>query len=154
LQLYVLNEGTNQWNLVPGSVVDTTHKLVTGQISHLSIFTAFGMGAATAASDLSGVRVYPIPYRPNGGDPNRGHPYSASDPNSGIIFDNLPNVVTIEIYAITGRRVARLDTTASSGKVQWNVQNDSGQDVASGGYVAVISSPGSGQITRKIIIVR
>jgi len=153
LQLYVLNENTAIWEPILGSSVDLVHHLVTGTVLHLSIFTALGT-PGSAAADLSGVLVYPIPYRPNGPDPNRGHPYAASDPKSGIIFDNLPNRVTIEIYAITGRRVARLDTSASSGKVQWNVQNDSGQDVGSGGYVAMISSPGCGKITRKLIIVR
>jgi hypothetical protein len=153
LQLYVLNERSAAWELVSGSTVDMVHHLVTGQMSHLSIFTALGTPASIAA-DLGAVHVYPIPYHPNGGDPNRGRPYVAGDLTTGIVFANLPNTVTIEIYAITGRRVARLDTAASSGKVQWNVQNNSGQDVASGGYIAVISSPGCGTITRKLIIVR
>jgi|GEM_PF-2436553 len=153
LKLYVLNENTALWGLVPNSSVDLVHHLVTGPISHLSIFTALGT-AGSAAADLSHVLVYPIPYRPTGGDPNRGKPYSAGDPTSGIIFDHLPNAVTIDILTITGRRVARLSTTASSGKVRWNAQNDSGQDAASGGYVAVLSSPGCGTITRKLIIVR
>jgi|GEM_PF-6807935 len=153
LQLYVLNETTALWEEVAGSSVNTTTHLVSGYAPHLSIYTALGT-ASLAAADLSNVLVYPIPYRPNGGDPNRGRPYVVGDFTTGIVFANLPNAVTIDIYTITGRRVKSLDTTASSGKVQWNVQNDNGQDVASGGYVAVISSPGVGKITRKLIIVR
>lgn len=153
LKLYYLNEATARWEEVPGSTVDLVNHVVSASAGHLSIFTAFGIGALTH-SDLSAVRVYPIPYRPNGGDPNRGKPYSAGDPTSGIIFDNLPDVVTIEIYGITGRRVARLDTAASSGKLRWDARNDSGQDVASGGYIAVLSSPGCGRVVKKLIIVR
>ncbi len=151
LQLYVLNEGNGQWDLVLGSIVDTRRKLVIGQINHLSIFTAFGTGAA---SDLSGLRVYPIPFKPNGGDADKGVGYTAGNPNSGIIFDNLPNSVSIKIYTITGQLVTSFSSESSSGKMRWDVRNDSGQDVATGGYVAVITSPGVAKIIKKILILR
>jgi len=154
LQVHVLDETTALWtamNALHGRLGEPRRLR---PAPHLSIFTALGTSAAGIAADLSGVRVYPIPYRPNGGDPNRGHLYSAGDPQSGIIFDNLPSTVDIEIYTIAGRRVARLSTAASSGMLQWDVRNESGQDVASGGYVAVLRSPGCGQITKQLIIVR
>lgn len=151
LQLYVLDEATGLWDLVPGSTVDTTREVVVGQVSHLSIFTAFGVGSA---SDLSGVRVYPIPFKPNGGDADQGVGYTPGNPNSGIIFDNLPGRVSIKIYSITGQLVASFSSEDSSGKLRWDARNDSGQDVASGGYAAVITSPGVPKIVKKILILR
>ncbi|MCX5797684.1 MAG: serine hydrolase [Elusimicrobia bacterium] len=153
LQLYTINEATRQWEVVPGSAVDLAHKLVTGRSNHLSIFAALGI-ASSAYADLSQARVYPVPYRPNGSDRNRGRPYSAGDPISGIIFDHLTQTVTIDIYAVTGRRVAHLESSASGGRLQWDASNDSGQDVASGGYVAILTSPGCASATRKLLIVR
>ncbi len=153
LKLYVLNENTALWEEVPGSVVDLARRLVTGQIRHLSIFTSLGT-TSQAYSNLSAVRIYPIPYRPNGSDPNRGRPYSSGDPDSGIIFDHIPEAVTIDIYSITGRRVARVESTASHGKLHWDVRNDSGQAVATGGYIATLSSPGCPGVTKKLLIIR
>ena len=151
LQLFVLNETTGLWEAVPGSTVDTANKVVRGPIRHLSIFTAFGVGAA---SSLSGLRVYPIPYRPNGGNQDEGRPYSPADPDSGIIFDNLPQSVRITVYTITGQKVASFASDRSNGKVRWDARNDDGQDVATGGYLAVIDSPGASKIVRKLLIVR
>ncbi|MCX5797216.1 MAG: S41 family peptidase [Elusimicrobia bacterium] len=151
LQLYTLNETSGLWEAVPGSTVDTVDKVVVGQLSHLSIFTAFGAGAV---SGLSTLRVYPVPYRPNGGNADQGKPYSAADPNSGIIFDNLPQSVIIRIYTLTGSLVTSFSSEDSSGKLRWDARNDSGQDVATGGYLAVITSPGAAKVVKKILIIR
>ncbi|MCX5785110.1 MAG: hypothetical protein NTX59_05435 [Elusimicrobia bacterium] len=151
LRLYVLNETSGLWEAVPGSTVDRTHKVIIGQIGHLSIFTAFGTGAA---GDLSALRVYPNPFKPNSGDPDNGVPYSAGNLNSGVIFDNLTEQAAIKIYTITGQLVARLSSENSGGRLQWDVKNDSGRSVASGGYIAVITSPGHSTVVKKILIVR
>jgi carboxyl-terminal processing protease len=151
LQLYVLNETRGLWEVVPGSTADTVNKVVVGQIRHLSIFTAFGAGAS---ADLSTLRIYPIPYRPNGGDANMGKPYSVSDPDSGIIFDNLPQSVTIKIYTLTGQKVTGFSSASSNGKLRWDVRNDSGQDVATGGYLVTIHSPGISTVVKKILVIR
>ena len=136
---------------MPGSIADTVNRVVVGQIRHLSIFTAFGVGAA---GGLSTLRVYPIPYRPNGGDADKGKPYSSADPASGIIFDNLPQSVNIKIYTLTGQLVTGFSSDNSNGKLRWNVRNDSGQDVATGGYLAVIRSPGISEVVKKILVIR
>ena len=145
LQLYVLNEGTGQWGAVPGSTVDATRKVVTGQIGHLSIFTALG---AAVAPDLSTVRVYPNPYKPNSGDPDRGAG------SAGIFFDNLPLSATIKIYTVRGQSVASFSSDNTSGELSWDARNGAGRDVATGLYVAVISSPGQASITKKILVIR
>jgi hypothetical protein len=147
LQLYVLDETTGLWTPVPGSSVDAARKLVTGQISHLSIFTAFG-SASSPAGNLDSVRVYPNPYRPNGANADLG------GGGAGITFDQLPASATIKIYTPEGQAVASLDATSGSGKVQWDARNGNGRDVASGLYIAVIASPGDKAVTKKILIVR
>jgi subtilisin family serine protease len=150
LRLCTLNPDTVAWELVPGSRVDAVRKVVEGQVNHLSIFGAFGSGAAQG---LSSVRVYPMPFKPNGADPDQGRPYSPSDPGSGIIFDNLPGNVAVKIYTITGQKVASLGSESSNGKLRWDARNESGQDVATGGYFAVITSPGA-RVVKKILILR
>jgi hypothetical protein len=142
----VIQESSGVWQQVPGSTVDTTRKVVSGYINHLSIFSAFGTPMA-AAPDLSAVRVYPVPYKPNGGNPDQG------DPSRGIIFDQLPADSTIKIYTITGRLVAELSASAGD-SVSWNARNSSGQDAASGGYLAVVSSPGLRSVVKKLLIIR
>jgi hypothetical protein len=151
LQLYWLNEATGRWQLVSGSGVDRTNKVVTGLVNHLSIFAAFGGGAA---SDLSSVRVYPNPYRPNGGNSDQGVPYSPGNPATGIIFDHLPQTVTIKIYTVTGQLVTELQSSDGSGMMHWDARNGSGRDVASGGYLAVFTSPGVSHVVKKMLIIR
>ncbi len=149
LKMYASATSAGPWVLLP-SVVDKVKKTVTGTTPHFSFFGVF----AAAAYDLSAVRVYPNPYKPNGGNSDEGVPYSAGNPNSGIIFYNLTDRVTIKIYTLTGQLVAKVSSDSSGGKIQWDAKNDSGRKVASGGYVAVITSPGNSDTVRKILIVR
>ena len=60
----------------------------------------------------------------------------------------------ITVYTITGQKVASFASDRSNGKVRWDARNDDGQDVATGGYLAVIDSPGASKIVRKLLIVR
>ncbi|MCX5785278.1 MAG: S41 family peptidase [Elusimicrobia bacterium] len=151
LRLYALNETSGQWEAVSGSTVDTANKVVTGNISHLSIFTSFGVGAV---GGLSTLRVYPVPYRPTGANPDQGRPYSAGDPSSGIIFDNLPDNATIKIYTVSGRLVKSFSSQNTAGKLRWDARNNAGQNAASGGYITVVSSPGLESVVKKLLIIR
>ncbi len=152
LQIWSLNALTGQWTKDFASTVDTTSRTVSGLTPHFSVFAIFA--GAPAAADLSSVRVYPVPFKPNGGNPDEGKPFSAGDPTSGIVFDNLPSAVTIKIYTMTGRLVAKFDQSTGAGQLHWDVRNQEGRDVASGGYFAVISSPGYKSVVKKIAIIR
>ena len=99
-------------------------------------------------------RVYPVPFLPNNSSSDDGVPYTAGNPNSGIIFDNLTSEATIKIYTLGGERVARFGSSNTFGRLQWDVKNEKGEDVASGGYLAVISSPNSLSVVKKILVVR
>ena len=152
LRMQSLDGSSGIWSLLGAPTIDTVNRTVTARTTHFSIFALVTGGLA--AADMGGIRVYPIPYKPNGNNPDEGVPYAAGNPNSGIIFDNLPRRVSIAIYTLAGRRVAKFDSDNAAGKVQWDARNDSGQDVASGGYLAVISSPGMSDVVKKILIIR
>ena len=146
-----LDEGTGRWSLMGAPAIDPINRTATVDTPH---FTVFALGFGGAASDLSTVRTYPNPFKPNGPNPDEGRPYSSGNPNSGIIFDNLPLLATIRVYTASGQLAAELVASDGSGRVQWDGRNGSGRDLASGGYLVVISSPGSKTVIRKISIIR
>jgi hypothetical protein len=138
-----------RWRRLETSV-DAGAKTITAVTPTFSFFAVL----AAPAADLSSIRVYPNPYKPNGITPDEGRPYSASVPNSGIVFDNLPNPVTIEIFTVSGQVVDRVYSTSGSGKFQWDARNFNGKEAASGGYFAVISSPGIKRVVKRFVIIR
>lgn len=140
----------NGWRKDFSSTVDLSAKTVTGNTPHFSFFALF----APLGSDLASIEVYPVPFIPNDGDANTGVSYAAGNNNSGIIFDVLPASVSIKIYTITGQLVAELGSQSSGGMLQWDVKNDSGVDAATGGYIAVISSPGHDPVVKKLLVIR
>jgi hypothetical protein len=154
LQIQSLDPATGQWSALETLSIDTDNRTITCATPHFSIFAVIN-GAGVAAPDLSRVRAYPVPYKPNSGNPDEGKPYSAGDPTSGIIFDNLPQTVSIRIFTLSGRLVAQFDTTTcTTGKIQWDAANSDGRGVASGGYFAVISSPGNKSVVKKLAVIR
>ncbi len=131
--------------------IDLNKKIITMGTMHLSIYGIFSL----AAENLNNIRIYPNPYKPNDGKDDTGKPYNPYDSNSGIIFDNLTQAARIEIYTITGQLVWRKTTDDTSGKIQWDARNQSGKDVASGGYIVLIIDTASGQKkVKKIGIIR
>lgn len=148
LKIYSSDTSTGPWVRGGQVTVDLSEKTVTGTTSHFSFFALF----APAGADLSAVRVYPNPFMPNSGNADDGLPFSSGDPNSGIIFDNLPVSVKIKIYTITGQLVDSISSDNSSGSLRWDVKNISGQHVASGGYFAAITSPGHTRIVKVFIV--
>ncbi|MBI5623827.1 MAG: fibronectin type III domain-containing protein [Elusimicrobia bacterium] len=152
LQIYTLNEMTGAWTKDFVSVVNTSSRTITGYTTHFSIFAV--IAGAPAMANLDSVRVYPVPWKPNGGNADEGKPFTAGDPTSGVIFDRLPVAVGIKIYTLRGRLVTQFDTAAGTGAVRWDGTNLDGRDAASGGYFAVISAPGLKSVVKKIVIVR
>jgi hypothetical protein len=150
LLMYSSENLSGPWLRDLASAVNTAARTVTGHTSHFSFFALF----ATLAADLDTVAVYPVPFKPNDGSADTGVKYSAGDPNSGIIFDNLPASVEIKIYTVTGQQTAKVNSASSGGRLQWDVKTDSGRDVASGGYLAVISSPGVKTVVKKLVVLR
>jgi hypothetical protein len=146
-QIWSLNENTGVWaNDCANAVVDTVNRTISCNTTHFTVFAVLTGGAA--AADLSGVRAYPVPYKPNGSDKNQG------GGNTGIFFDRMPASASIKIYTAQGRLVTSFDASSPTGKVVWDARNGDGRDVATGLYVAIISSPGQKPVTKKLLIVR
>ncbi|MBI5246130.1 MAG: hypothetical protein HY923_03040 [Elusimicrobia bacterium] len=152
LQIYYLNEATGQWSRDFNSTVNTSSRIVSGNTPHFSTF-ALLLGSAFALN-LDSVLVYPVPFKPNGGNADEGRPFSAGDPNSGIIFANLAMGSEIKIYTLTGRQVATLENIPITGSVRWDARNQDGRDVASGAYFAVIKATGQKTVVKKLVIIR
>ncbi|MEK7743879.1 MAG: hypothetical protein AAB578_05785, partial [Elusimicrobiota bacterium] len=68
--------------------------------------------------------------------------------------DNLPENASIRIYPVTGQWVRELSSEATSGRMRWDAKNSDGDAVASGVYLAVLSSPGLKSSVKKVAIVR
>jgi C1A family cysteine protease len=145
-------DALGQWSALGSPLIDEANRSISAETAHFSLFAVL---ASAPAPDLSGVRAYPVPYKPNGGNPDEGKPYSSGDPDSGVIFDNLPRTVSIKIYTLGGRLVSSLDSSdCSTGRLRWNGANSDGRPAASGGYLAVVSSPGHKSVVKKLVILR
>ncbi len=74
-----------------------------------------------------------------------------------ITFSNLPEEVTVKIYSLSGQLLRTLTTAdkmaPSSQFLRWNLQNESGLRVASGMYMAIVSSPNIGEKILKFAVI-
>lgn len=129
MQLYTLNTTVNRWELLPTSV-DKTNRRASGLTPHFSVFALFA--PATIGSSLSGVTVYPVPWKPGSGGPFDG---------PGVTFAHLPASGRIRILTLAGRRVRDFTFSgANAGAAAWDGLNDDGRRSASGVYFAKITS--------------
>ncbi|MFH2202328.1 MAG: hypothetical protein ABIJ96_04395 [Elusimicrobiota bacterium] len=151
LAIYVYDAASASWKRdFPSGVAGDDYSTVIGYTPHFSLFGLF----SPSAGDLSAVRVYPVPYKPNGGNPDEGKPYSAGDSTSGILFDNLTPSSKIKIYTVNGSLVWESRLISAGGIYRWDARNGDSREVASGIYFAVITSDGENAIVRKIAIIR
>ena len=92
------------------------------------------------SANLSGVRVYPNPWR--------------SDKHSGkpVTFANLPVGADVKIFTVSGHKAREFDNV--SGSVNWDLTNDSGDKVASGIYVYLITDGQGNKIKGKLAVIR
>ena len=134
----------------PSSFSSEDGGTLSGATPHFTLFAAF----SPAASDLGTLRVYPVPWRPNNADPDDGKPWSPSDPTSGIIFDNLPADAKLAVYTVAGSLVWDAQGPAQGGLRRWDVRTGDGQDVASGVYFLVVTSPDGATRVEKLAVIR
>lgn len=103
--------------------VNVGERTITATLNHFSVFQLM---VRTAASDLSGVLVYPNPFYSN-----RGQGF--------VTIDRLPANSKVRIYTLSGDKVWE-SSAGSTGVVIWKGVNSSGSLVASGIYLAVVDS--------------
>lgn len=84
-----------------------------------------GLAPESVVMNAADPRVYPNPWR--------------ADRNSGasVTFDRLPADSSIRIFTISGQEVKNLDAT--NGTASWDRTNESGERVASGVYLYLVT---------------
>jgi subtilisin family serine protease len=99
-----------------------------------------GVSFSPELSDLSGMVVYPNPWR--------------SDKHSSVpvVFNALTADSTVKIFTISGYLVRSL--SPSSGKATWDLKNDSGELVASGIYIYSVTDGHDNKSQGKLAIIR
>ena len=102
---------------------------------------------AGGSIDLSRVKVVPNPFIVRAG-------WEESEFEGRLQFTNLPGECTISIYTTSGDFVTTLYHTSFNDSEFWNLQNDSGVNVAYGLYVYVVKTPDGNKETGKFVIIR
>lgn len=102
------------------------------------------------------VNVFPNPLF--GYNPATSYDPSNSPDEPFVTFSNLPDEVTIKIFTLGGTLVRTLNTSdkssPSSTFLRWNLKNEDGLRVASGLYIAIVSSPKFGEKILKFSIIQ
>jgi len=96
--------------------------------------------SVTPGQTLS-VRVYPNPWR---SDKHAGH--------ASITFDGLVANTTIKLFTASGHKVKELTTSES--KIDWDLKNDSGDKVASGIYLYVVTDDQGDKVKGKVAVIK
>jgi hypothetical protein len=116
--------------------IDPGTRKITATLNHFSVFQLMVRNAATSLSD---VLIYPNPFRTNRG-------------NGFVTITNMPAAAKVRLYTLSGDKVWE-GTADNSGIIIWRGLNNSGQQVASGIYLAVIDSS-SGKKVFKLAVER
>jgi len=142
LAVWHLDEERGSWVKQTGAVLDTGAKRVSQPVSHFSSYALL----ALPDMDVDPVYAYPVPFRPNAGNPARYGTWT-----QGITFTNLPVSGKIKIYTISGALVRELPVTPPT--LAWDVKNKDGQTVASGVYLWEITA-GKNRKTGKLVVIK
>ena len=116
-------------------------------------------GALTTAEEkelFDKVNVFPNPLF--GFNPATSWTGQVGNPDEPFVtFSNLPEEITIKIYSLSGQLLRTLDTSdkdsPTSPFLRWDLTNQDGLRVASGLYLAIVSSPKYGDKVLKFSIV-
>jgi hypothetical protein len=92
------------------------------------------------SADLAGVRVYPNPWR------------SDRHATRSITFDMLTVNTTIKIFTVSGNHVKTLPSSSTS--TTWDLTNESGDRVASGIYIYLMTTESGEKETGKVVIIK
>jgi len=87
------------------------------------------------------VRIYPNPWR---SDKHASHP--------SMIFDGLLTGTTIKLFTVSGHKVKELHTDGPS--IPWDLTNDSGDKVASGIYMYLITDSQGDKVRGKVAVIK
>ncbi|MCX5782501.1 MAG: hypothetical protein NT145_07365, partial [Elusimicrobia bacterium] len=135
LKICALNVETMKWEIVPGEqIIDKINKTISVKLSHFSVYALASF--APFSQNLESVNVYPNPY-----SPGSGTRFDNSSLGEGIVFDKLTAKAKVRIFNVAGELVAELDETDGDGRYLWDIRNQSGNKVASGVYIYLVTNP-------------
>lgn len=145
LSAWVLDEQKALWVRMPSASVNTSLNTVNYPVYSLGVYSLFG----AADTRVDEVYAYPVPWRPNAGNPEFG---TLED---GITFTNLPTEGTIKIFNLAGELVKTIEIPKDlfPARLKWEVRNNSGENVVSGVYIWQVSS-GSNRKSGKLMVIR
>jgi len=109
-------------------------------------FSAPGIDARLARSDMSEIKVVPNPYIAHAD-------WEHEAGERRIEFIHLPDPATIRIYTLAGDLVITLLHDNGSGTAAWNLESDNEQGIAPGIYYYHVESP-YGEKTGKFAIIK
>jgi integrase len=135
LKIYYLNESNVEWEKMKNVWYDTTNKTVNFMTDHFSIYGL--LESEEEGTELEKIIIYPNPCK--------------IKEIKNVIIGNLPIEIEdlkIEIYDISGKLLKKLDKNnvereVSGNKIYWNGMSNKNERLASGIYIARISSQGS-----------
>ena len=137
LLVYTYGSTSSKWEKVTTTTIDRTNKVMITKTRHLSFYGIF----AVLQSDLNLVHMYPNPFKPSVG-------------HTKIFFNNLTNHTKIKIFNIAGELIYEDEKDTPAGELSWDVKNGSGEPIASGVYIYIITN-NIGQTKRgKLAIIR
>mgnify|MGYP001337995717 CR=1 FL=1 len=112
---------------------------VSGVTYDLSSFQIM-MTQDISSSDLSQIKIYPNPYKPNS--------FSGK-----MNFENIPTGSKIRIYTFLGELVSSFEAGVGN-KAEWDGTNKKGSKAASGVYLVLIKTPDGTKKTMKVALER
>jgi hypothetical protein len=103
-------------------------------------------------NDLNKVYAVPNPYRTGGSRLTTANYHNF--PDDMVRFVNVPIQCEIRIFNVAGDLIWEYQHNGPGGNIDWDVRNQSGEDVASGIYVYKIEDPGGGKVYGRLVVIR
>lgn len=97
------------------------------------------------------INIYPNPLF---GYNSNSNAFGFDQDEPFITFSNLPEVVDISIYTLSGTLINTIQKNDASASYRWDLKNDYGNRIASGMYIALIEVPEFGQKVLKFGIIQ
>lgn len=121
---------------------DVTNGVPADAVSHAVTLTVTGgMPSPVTLTPPTLIKIYPNPWR---SDKHAAHP--------SITFDGLTVGTTIKIFTVSAHEVKELQTDGP--KIVWDLTNNSGDKVASGVYLYLITDSQGDKVQGKVAVIK